>query len=122
MADTAVPLSSLTLNASTADPAGTAIVHANTHVITPTGPWSKLAIRFVNTTASEKIVTVTVGDNPPAQSAGQGTITSTLAAGDSTPTAAWVVLESARFAQDNGTIRITVASSMTGSITAFKLP
>lgn len=122
MADTAITLTTLGLNAETANPAGTAIVHANTHVITPTKPLSKVAVRLTNTTASSKDFTILAGDNPPAHSAGQGDLVVTLGAGDSTPVIKWVVLESARFIQDNGTIRINVASSTTGNIAALQLP
>lgn len=122
MADTAVTLTSLGLSAETADPAGTSIVHADTHVITPTKGTGKLAIRLVNTTASTKTMTILAGDNPPAQSAGQGDLTISFGAGNVTPVVKWVVVESARFIQDNGTIRITVAASTTGTISAFQLP
>lgn len=122
MADTAITGTVLALNDATADPAGTAIVHANTHIITPTGPSSKLAIRLTNTTASEKTMTIKAGDNPPADAAGQGDLVITFAAGDSTPVVKWVVIESARFIQSNGTVQITVAASTTGFIAAVELP
>lgn len=122
MANTAITGTVLGLNSATADPAGTAIVAANTHVITPTGPSSKLAIRLTNTTASEKIITILAGDNPPADAAGQGDLAITFAAGDSTPVVKWVVIESARFIQDDGTVHITVASATTGFIAAVELP
>ena len=122
MADTAITLTPLSLNTAALNTAGTAIVHANTHVITPTKRLDKVLVRIINTTASEKAITVLAGDSPPAGSAGQGDLTITLAAGDSTPTFANVVLESARFLQDNGTIRINVAASTTGTIAAFQLP
>lgn len=122
MADTAIAGAVLALNAETANPAGTAIVHANTHVITPTGPSSKLAIRLTNTTASEKIMTILAGDNPPADAAGQGNLAITFAAGDSTPVIKWVVIESARFIQSDGKVHITVAASTTGFIAAIELP
>ena len=122
MADTAITGTVLALNAETANPAGTAIVHANTHVITPTGQSSKLAIRLTNTTASEKTMTILAGDNPPADAAGQGNLVLTFAAGDSTPVIKWVVIESARFIQNDGTVRIDVAASTTGNIAAIELP
>ena len=46
----------------------------------------------------------------------------TLADGSTTPVVGWLCLESARFLQYNGTIRINVAASTTGYITAFQLP
>lgn len=118
MADTAVHVTTLALNASTANPTGTAIVAANTHVITPTKATSKLAIRLTNSFAGAKDFTILKGDNPPADAAGQGDLVISLAQND----VVFVVVESARFMQDNGTIRITVASSTTGFIEAIQLP
>ena len=122
MANTAIAVTQLANNAATANPAGTAIVAANTHTITPTKGTRKLLIRITNTTASTKIATVTVGDNPPADAAGQGVLDVSLTAGDTTPTIAWVMVDGARFAQNDGTVVITVAASMTGNIAAIQLP
>lgn len=121
MANTAIPISQL-VTGTNVDVAGTAIVHANTHVITPTKGTRKLLVRLVNTTSSSKAFTVVAGDNPPAHAAGQGTISITLADGSTTPVVGWVVVDSSRFMQANGTIEITVAASTTGTITAFQLP
>lgn len=122
MADTAIALTSLVLNTSAANPAGTAIVAANTHTITPTKGARKLLVRLTNTTASTKIATITAGDLSPAESSGQGNLDVSLTAGDSTPQIALVVLEAARFLQSDGTIVITVASGMTGFIAAIQMP
>jgi len=122
MADTAIPLTALALNATTANPAGTAIVHANDHVITLDRSSKSIAIRLTNTTASTKVFTVVAGDSPPAASAGQGDLTVALTDGSSTPQIVWTVLETARFVQDDGVIRITVAASTTGNIAALALP
>ena len=122
MADTAIPLTELGLNASTANPAGTAIVAADNHVITPDRASTKIAIRLTNTTASTKVFTVVAGDNPPANAAGQGNLTVSLTDGSTTPQIAWVVVETARFRHDDGTIRITVAAATTGNIAALALP
>jgi hypothetical protein len=121
MADTAVPVSALA-SGSTVDPAGTAIVAANTHVITPTKRSGKLLIRIRNTTAAAKVFTVVAGDSPPANAQGQGNLTMSLADGSTTAVDGWLCLESARFMQNDGTIQITVASATTGFITAFQLP
>lgn len=118
MADTAVANTTLALNASTANPTGTAIVAANTHVITPTKPGAKVAVRLTNSFAGSKDFTIKAGDNPPSLSAGQGDLVLTLAQND----VVFVVLESARFLQDNGTYRIDVAASTTGFIAAIQLP
>lgn len=122
MANTAIPITQLVNDASTANPAGTAIVAANTHTITPTKGTRKLLIRITNTTASTKVATVTVGHNPPADAAGQGVLDVSLTDGSSTPQTAFVVVDGARFAQSDGTIVITTASGMTGNITAFQMP
>lgn len=122
MADTAVHVSTMGLNTALANPAGTAIVAANTHTITPTKATRKVLIRITNTTASTKIATITAGANPPADAAGQGGLDVSLTDGSTTPQTAFVVVESARFLQKNGTIVITVAAAMTGSIEAIQLP
>ena len=122
MANTTIALTSLALNTATLNTAGTAIAHANTHVITPTKRLGKVVIRATNTTAAEKVVTILAGDSPPADAAGLGNATMTLAAGDATATFGHIVLESARFLQDDGTLQITVAANMTGFIAAFQLP
>lgn len=121
MADTAIPISQLA-SGSNVDPAGTAIVAANNHVITPTKGSGKVLIRLRNTFAGAKVFTVLAGDSPPAQSSGQGNLTMSLADGSTTPVVGWLCLESARFLQDDGTIRITVAAATTGNITAFQMP
>ena len=121
MADTAIPVTQLA-SGTNADVAGTAIVAANGHVITPTKRSGKVLVRIVNTFAGAKVFTVEAGDNPPASAAGQGDLTMSLADGSTTPVAGYLCLESARFLQSNGTIRITVAAATTGFITAFQLP
>lgn len=122
MADTAIPITALTQNAAVANPAGTAIVAANTHTITPTKGTRKLLLRLTNTTASTKVFTVTAGDKPAAGSAGQGVLDISLTDGSTTPQVTWVTVESARFLKSNGTVVITVASGTTGNIAAFQMP
>lgn len=122
MADTAIPITAMVQNTAVANPAGTAIVAANTHTITPTKGMRKLLVRITNTTASTKIATVTAGDKPAAGSSGQGVLDVSLTAGDVTPQITWVTLESARFVRSGGTIVITVAAAMTGNIAAFQMP
>ena len=100
---------------------GTAIVHANTHVITPTGPLEDMVIMVRNTEGSTNVVTVKAGDNPPADAAGLGDLALTTIAA----TTGMIILpplSSARFLQDNGTVRITVESNMTGYIIAMQRP
>lgn len=123
MARTNVPITTLTTNAATADPAGTAIDATNSHVINTAGvPTSRLAIRVLNTTASTKVATVKAGDNPPAGSSGQGDLAVSLTDGSTTATVKWVTLEAARFMQNDGTINIDIGSGMTGFISVFEIP
>jgi hypothetical protein len=100
---------------------GTAIVHANTHVITPTGPLEEMVIMVTNTEGSTNAVTVKAGDNPPADAAAQGDKTFTTISA-TTGRIILPPLSSARFLQDNGTVRITVESGMTGYIMAMQRP
>jgi hypothetical protein len=101
--------------------AGTAIVHANTHVITPTGPLEEMVIIVRNTEGSTNVVTVLAGDNPPADAMAQGNKAFTTIAA-TTGDVILPPLESARFLQDNGTVRITVEANMTGFIIAMQKP
>lgn len=121
MANTAVPNTALAVGAN-ADVAGTTIVAGNNHVITPTKGSRKVLLRFKNTAASTKVWTLVAGDANPAQSAGQGDTTISLTDGSTTPQYAYVVVDSSRHMQDDGTIVVTVAASTTGTITAFQLP
>jgi hypothetical protein len=122
MADTAIPITAMVQNTAVANPAGTAIVAANTHTITPTKGTRKLLLRLTNTTAATKILTVTAGDKPVAGSSGQGVLDVSLTDGSTTPQIAWVTIESARFMKSNGTIVITVAAATTGNIAAYQMP
>ena len=123
MPRSAVTIATLDINsleAATAD----AIDATNDHSIDvgAVGDCSKLMIEVTHTTASEKDITVIAGDNPPAHSAGQGDLVEAFAAGDSTPVIKSIVVESARFIQDDGLIHLDIEAAMTGSIKAFLLP
>jgi hypothetical protein len=120
MANTTIPLSQMAMGAN-ADPAGTAIVAANTHTITPSKGWRKLLVRVSHTTASAKVVTFTAGDSPPADASGQGDLAVSFADGSTTPVVKWFLVDSSRFEQSDGSVVITVAASTTGTITAFQL-
>lgn len=122
MADTTVHVTTLGLNAATADVAGTAIDAAKVGVITLTKPCRKVAIRITNTAGAAKDITITKGDANPAQSAGQGDLVVNFGIGSVTPVVKFFVLESARFMHDDGNIRITYAAGTTGFVEAFQLP
>lgn len=101
---------------------GVALDATNNHVLTVAAPLDSYIIKITNTTASEKVATIKAGDNPPADAAGQGDLEVTLAAGDSTATMALVTgLESARFIQNDGTVLIDLAASMTGYIEVWRV-
>jgi len=98
---------------------GTAIVAANTHVITPAGPLEEMVILVNNTFAGAKVFTVVAGDNPPADAAGLGALTVSVA---QDAVMAIGPLSSARFLQSNGTLQITVAAGTTGFIQPLQVP
>lgn len=121
MARTVVPITSYPGNSATAEAAGTAIDATNSHYFTPVHPLDEYVIRIVNTTGSTKVATIAAGDNPPADAAGQGSLAVSLTDGSSTPTVKIVTgLSSARFIQNDGTVSIDIAASMTGFITVFR--
>lgn len=123
MARTALTPVVLTANTVVADPAGTALDATNDHVFTASYPTDEYVIRVVNTYAGTKTIQLKAGDNPPADAAGQGDLTLSLGAGDSTPTVKWIgPFSSARFIQNDGTVNIDVDASMTGTITIFRIP
>jgi hypothetical protein len=125
MADTAVATVSLAKAGDyTIDTGvGTAIVHADTHVITPTGRLEDGFLVVQNTFNGAQEVTVLAGDNPPAYSAGQGNLVVEVADGDASYAAEIIGgLESARFLQNNGTLRVTVEAGMTGFMYWVQLP
>lgn len=125
MARTNVPITTLTAATGVACNvgAGTALDATDHHVITLTCPLEELVIRVENTTSSTKAVTIKAGDNPPANAAGQGDLSVSLTAGNTTAQLKMVAgLESARFQQSNGTVEIDVASGMTGFIAAYRVP
>lgn len=123
----AITVNALTANtvltAPTADvlDTGTAAV---TIPVTPDGDTSRLLLEFTNTAQDADTMTVAVlaGDTPPAFQASAGDLSFTVAQS----AVRYVVLESARFMQSDGTIsiKITPASTktQTATIRAYKLP
>jgi hypothetical protein len=102
---------------------GTAIDAAKTAVVTPAGPLEEGFLVVQNTFNGAKAVTILAGDDPPAHSAGQGNLSVSVADGDASYAAEIIGgLESARFLQNNGTLRITFAASMTGFLYWVQLP
>ncbi len=124
---TAVTLNSLAVNTAKDDVAESVLDTGTAAVIiplTPAGDTYNILLKLQNTAVAANTMTVEIlaGDNPPAFQAGLGGLTIALAQN----AVVYVVLESARFMQSDGTILIksTPASTMTQTlkITAIKLP
>lgn len=114
-----VAITQLNLNAGTAEPAGTTIVPANGALIPAGGDTRKLLIRINNTHTAERNVTIRAGVNPPAFRAGLGHAVVTVPANTGVR---YVTVESARFAQADGSIHLDFDTGMTGKVMAFRLP
>ena len=119
MARDAVTITELTSGTAATNPAGTAINTTNGAVINGAKDTSRLLIRITNTNGSDRVATIKAGDNPPAVRKGLGDLAITVPAtsGDKI-----VVVESARFLQDDGSIQIDFGASMAGVVSAVRLP
>ena len=119
MARDAVTITELTSGTAATNPAGTTINTTNGAVINGAKDTSRLLIRITNTNGTDRVATIKAGDNPPAVRKGLGdlAITVPVTSGDKI-----VVVESARFLQDDGSIQVDFAASMAGVISAVRLP
>jgi predicted RNA methylase len=121
MADTTVTLTTLTAGTVSADlittaEGGTAVTTTNVAVVDCGGHTGNVIFTFYAASASS--IVVQAGDNPPALRAGLGANASqTIPAGD----VLIMCVEAGRFAQDNGTIRLTVGAN-TVVVGAYKVP
>lgn len=121
MSDTAVTLTTLTAGTVSADvitnsEGGTSVTAGNTAVIDCGGDARNVIVTLYASSAAT--ATVQAGDNPPAMRAGLGAGSAqTLPAGD----VVLLVVEGGRHMQDNGTIRIDIASNTT-VVGAYRLP
>jgi hypothetical protein len=76
-----------------------------------------MLVRIEQTAVANKEITVLAGDNPPALCAGQGNLVKDMAQNE-----VWyLVLESARFAQNNGEIHIDAEAAATGTVIVYRL-
>jgi len=107
MADTAVTPTALVLNAMSADildAGGTAIGTAATDTFSIAADGrsgARLLLKFL-VDASGDTITILAGDRPPSPLAGLGNLDLVLAAND----VRYIIIEAARFMQDDGTIRV----------------
>jgi hypothetical protein len=122
MARTNVPVTALSLDAKVDAPAAVAIVHGDGATIAASGDTRKLLVVLTNTTAAEKVMTIKKGLGSQAVRAGVGDLAITFAAGNATAQVKYVVIESARFAQADGSISIDFAADTTGFMNAYRLP
>lgn len=99
---------------------GTAIVAAQYAVITPTGPLEDMVILYTNTYGGAIVPLVKAGAGA-AFSAGLGDLTLTTLA-NTTGVGILPPLESARYLQANGTLRIYFPTNAAGYIMAFQKP
>lgn len=123
---TALTVNSFTANSSTADPTADALdtgTAAVTLYAAVGGETERVIIRVVNTAAANLTVKALAGDNPPAHRAGLGAFTSGNIAQNGV---LWLgPFESARFAQNDGTIGFTftpASGTIACSAQLFKLP
>jgi hypothetical protein len=119
MARDSVAITQLSLSAGVAEPAGTTIAPANGASIAAGGDTRKLVVRITNTHGSDHTVTVKAGSADPAFRRGIGDKTVTVAA---TSGVQYLTVESARFAQSDGSIHLDFEVGMTGKAMAFRLP
>ena len=124
MARVNVPITALTMDAATNAPAPVALDAAEGMVIAAGGDTGKLLIRLTNTTeAVAKVMTIKAPvDNPHAPRSPLGDLATSFATGHVTPVVKDFVIESARFAQTNGSIHIDLADDTTGFVNAWRLP
>lgn len=121
MATTAITPTSLVLNTESADildaNGDVATTPTDGWVITPADPGRRLTLLKFLADATGDTVTIVAGDRPPSQRAGLGNLTITLAASD----VRYIVVEKARFLQDDGTYLATCTDAGT-TCKAFDLP
>src|SRR5690349_18201751 len=121
MARTAIPVTAITDNAAITGAVGTAFDSTNNHVLTAPND-GRLLLEVDNTgTSPTATVTVKAGDNPPAFAAGLGDLTFVVGTAGKHKTL--VVLDTARFLQDDGTINIDISQTvLLGTIAAYSFP
>lgn len=119
MARDAVDITSLSLDAGVDAVAGTTIVTADGATIAAGGNTSKLILYVTNTESAAYDVTIKAPtDNPAAVRSGLGDLVYEIGATEE----AFIVIESARFAQTTGAINVDFETGMTGAISAYRLP
>lgn len=114
MARDAVTITDLSLDAGTTPATGTTIDPANGVSIAAGGDTSRLLLEISQTAEADKDITIVAGTG---FRAGLGSLVLTLNAATSL-----VAIESARFAQADGSIHIDFETGTTGTVKAYRLP
>lgn len=98
----------------------TTAINGSTDTINITGGNNadKMILVIENSTASSKKATIKKGENPPAVRQGIGDLVITL----TEKTTQVVAVESARFANTDGTITLSFEAAMTGFVSAIVIP
>ena len=107
--------------ATVVESAGTTAINGSTDTINITGGAgaARLLLLLNNTTAASKVITIKAGTtNPPAQRKGLGDLALTVLE----KTTQVVAIESARFANPDGTISLSFGAGTTGFVSALRLP
>jgi hypothetical protein len=129
MARTEITPTDLTPNAALAEPAATtidaALVTAGVAII-GASPLEEIFVLVEHTAAAEYDLTVAVGDNPPADAAGQGALVTPFAAGNVTPVRKLLgPFTSARFIQsgaETGQLFINFETNFAGTMWVYHMP
>jgi hypothetical protein len=115
----AVAITPLSPDVAVAPPAGTTINVTNGAVINGAGDTKRILVRMTNTAGVPKNITFKAGVNPPAVRKGLGDL---IVAVPATTGERLVVIESARFAQADGSINIDFEAATAGIVSAVRLP
>lgn len=118
MARDSISVTALTLDAGTDLITGEAIDDSVDAAIDAEGNTDGLLIWVSNTDSAEWDVTIVAGTTQEAVRAGVGDLTYAVGAGEE----AFIVIEGARFVQDDGEIYVNYEDGMTGFIAAYRLP
>lgn len=119
MADTAVVVNKLGLDAATNAATAVALTPAENHVIEAGGYTGKLFVTVSHTAAAAKDITFKAGVGP---RAALGDLTVNFGIGNVTPVVKHFVLESARFADAKGNIIMNAETGASGTVVAYRLP
>lgn len=118
MSRVVVPITPMVVNGAIPVAVGVAINPAVGAIVAAGGDTQRLVIWARNTAASTLPVTIRAGAAPLAFARGQGDLVESLTQNAER----FFTIESARFAQADGSIHVDFGGGMTGTIAAYRLP